>query len=91
MVPILGFVIALVNGSHGMGFLHKFALIVLMVVADVITIARECLFAPVVCDIAALGVGSAVAHMAELQLRRSYAEKVQTKDEEVFDRGLQVS
>ena len=93
LVPILGFVFALINGSHGMGFLHKFALIVLMVLAGVITIARGCPFALVIgkCSIAALGVGSAVAHMAELQLRRSYAEKVQTKDEEVFDRGLQVS
>ena len=90
LVPILGFVIALINGSHGMGFLHKFALIGLMVVADVININKGCSFALVAvkCDIAALCVGSAIAHMAELQLRRSYAEKVQVKDEEQETRRL---
>ena len=40
LAPILGFVIALMNGSHGMGFLHKFALIGLVVVADVVIIVK---------------------------------------------------
>ena len=40
LVPILGFVYALMNGSHGMGFLHKFALIGLVVVADVVIIVK---------------------------------------------------
>ena len=79
LVPALGFLIALINGSHGMSFLHKFALIGLMVVADIILIAKGCPFVLVVakCDIAALGVGSAVAHMAELQLRRNFATSEQ--------------
>ena len=79
LVPALGFLIALINGSHGMKFLHKFALIGLMVVADIIFIAKGCPFALVIakCDIAALGVGSAVAHMAELQLRRNFATSEQ--------------
>lgn len=92
LVPILGFMIAVVNGSHGMGFVHKAALVCLFLTADtiIITICGDSLVnvAPLKCDIAALCVGSVVAHMAELHLRRSYADKVRTQDEKQETRRL---
>ena len=79
-VPLASLAIALTNGSHGLGFATKFSVISFFLVDDVATMIR--------CDEgfaslsmrSAIGVavlGSVCAHLAELQLRRSYAEKVQ--------------
>jgi hypothetical protein len=73
--PILYLIFALVNGSHGMGFLHKTALLVLVLISD--------LMMRVVCDELALALSSAgalvvgyvAAHLAELHMRRAFAEK----------------
>ena len=60
-----------------MGFVHKTALIGLMLVECVVAIAvcGADALAVALCNFGALVLGSVVAHMAELFLRHSYAEK----------------
>ena len=77
--PLIALVTALVNGSHGMGFAHKGGLIGLLLVLDLV-MATACFeFAPAqaLCDVGAHLVGFVVAHMVEMHLRQTYAEKVQ--------------
>ena len=74
--------IALINGSHGTSFLHKNALIALLMVRDlaIASICGEAAVTVALYDMGALCVGAAVAHIAELYLRNVYAEeKVQEK------------
>ena len=76
LFPLLSIAIAFVNGSHGMGFVHKAALIVLMMF-DCLSSTAICL----ICVEAALAyeallvVGFVVVHLAEMRWRRSYVEK----------------
>ena len=78
VMPLASLSFSLINGSHGLGFAAKFSLISLWLV-DVYA-------AMIACDEgseankSAMGVtvlGSVCAHLAGLQLRRNYAEKVQ--------------
>ena len=77
--PLIALVTALVNGSHGMGFAHKGGLIGLLLVLDLVmaTACFEIAPAQALCDVGAHMVGFVVAHMVEMHLRQTYAEKVQ--------------
>ena len=79
--PLTSFATALINGSHGLGFVHKLCLIGLLLVTDLVpvTVCGELALALALCNWGALVVGSAAAHMVEVYLRHSYAEKVQDK------------
>ena len=77
--PIFAFVFALVNGSHGMGFAHKAGLIGGGVLFDLnwvpIMACGTSLIPWASFTLAVAFVGFAVAHLAEMHLRRSYADK----------------
>ena len=79
--PLTSFATALINGSHGLGFVHKFGLIGLLLVTDLVlvSVCGELALALALCNMGALVVGSATAHMMEVYLRRSYADQVQEK------------
>ena len=73
--------LAMTNGTHGMSFGHKTALIGLML-ASALVVFGVCGKAELVlmlCEMTSLVIGYAVAHMAELFLRHAYAEKVLEK------------
>jgi hypothetical protein len=81
MVPFAYLTCVLVNGTHGLGFACKFALIA-MALIDCVSIAacRDPELGPwIVCTMGVIVLGSAATHTAELFLRRSYAEKVLAK------------
>ena len=66
----------LINGSHGMSFVHKMALVGFVVLTKLLVatpaICQDIVFAY---ETVALILGAAVAQMTELYLRHSYAEK----------------
>ena len=76
MLPFGLLLFALVNGSHGLGFACKFALVALPL-TDCIVGMSFChdpeLNPWVICAIGSLVVGAAATHTAELYLRRSYS------------------
>ena len=74
-------VFALVNGSHGMGFAHKLWLIgaLLLVNLSAVGACGVALRPRAGLASAVVVVGFVVAHLAEMQLRQTYAEKVQDK------------
>ena len=76
VLPILFLALALVNGSHGLGFVHKTALIGTMLVYGLfgIAVCSEVMVASLLCGMGACIVGFVLAHMAEMHLRHSYAE-----------------
>ena len=81
MMILSALVLAMTNGTHGMSFGHKTALIGLML-ASALVVFGVCGKAELVlmlCEMASLVIGYAVAHMAELFLRHAYAEKVLEK------------
>ena len=66
---------ALVNGSHGMGFLHKTSLAVMMLI-DFLTVPASCGDLTLMFSSGgAIVVGYVIAHVAELHMRRTFAEK----------------
>ena len=73
--------IALLHGSHGIGFVHKTVVIGLLLVPRLVVIAAcgKPALASELSDMIVILVGSAVAHLVEVSLRHSYAEKVQEK------------
>ena len=75
--PLVDLAVAILNWTHGMGCLHKTVLIGIMLADSLVAIAvcGEAALAVALCDMGALLLGSVVAHMAELYLRHSYAEK----------------
>eukprot|EP00964_Phaeocystis_antarctica_P005042 scaffold2752_cov62-Phaeocystis_antarctica.AAC.1 len=80
-VPFFAFASSMVNGSHGMAFAHKTALIVLLLVRGllVMTVCNERNY--LVLELSAIAMqilGYAIAHAVELRLRRSYADKLCT-------------
>jgi hypothetical protein len=82
MLPFVFTSLALVMGTHGLGFARKLALIAMALVENVVWVAachNPELDPWLVCTMGAIVVGSAAAHTAELFLRRSYAEKVLAK------------
>ena len=67
--------IALANGSHGMGFLHKTSLVALWLI-DGLTLPAACSeLALMFSSGGAVVVGYVIAHVAELHTRRTFAEK----------------
>ena len=74
--PIIAFLTALVNGSHGMGFGHKGCLIGLCLALDTLT---NCSYPLALLDVAGYVVGFVVTHAVEMHLRQTYAEKAQDK------------
>ena len=81
VVPLMFLAGTLTNASHGLSFFHKLALIVGMLVDGFVAIAvcREG-SSTVKSAIGVAVLGSACAHVVELQLRRSYAERVQENE-----------
>ena len=80
--PLVAMASGLINGSHGMRFVHKSALV------GFTGLTRLFVAGPAICHSAfvayeagALILGAAVAQMAELYMRNSYAEK-QRADED---------
>jgi hypothetical protein len=72
-------VLALANGTHGMSFGHKSALVGLLLASAfvMVGVCGKDELVLMLCEIAAaLVIGYAVAHMAEFFVRLSYAEKV---------------
>ena len=72
---------SLINGSHGLGFAAKFSLISLFLV-DIHAAMIACDEGSEAnklnkCAMGVIVLGSVCAHLAELQLRRNYAEKAQ--------------
>ena len=69
----------LVNGSHGLGFTCKFALVALLLTECIVgkTHCHDPELDPwFICTMGESVVGAAATHTAELYARRSYAEKV---------------
>ena len=72
---------SLTNASHGLNFFHKLALIVVMLVDGFVAIAVCREGSSTMKSAIGVGVlGSACAHVVEIQLRRSYAERVQENE-----------
>ena len=85
MPPFQLLLFALINGSHGLGFACKFALIAIILTDRVVGIAacHDPELDPwFICAMGTLVIGSATIHTAELCQRRNYAEKVQAKMQE---------
>ena len=80
MIPLVYLCMVLINGTHGLGFACKVALMSLAL-TDCVDGVAAChdpeLYSWLVCTIGVIVLGSAATHTAELFLRRSYAEKVQ--------------
>ena len=77
LFPLLSIAITMINGSYGLCFVHKAALVGLMML-DCLTSTAIC----ILCAEAALAyevmlvVGFVVVHLAEMRWRRSYVEKL---------------
>ena len=69
---------ALANGTHGMSFEHKSVLVGLMLASALVVYVAcgETELILMSSEMASLAIGYVVAHMAELFVRHSYAEKV---------------
>ena len=84
-LPLCDLLVALINGSHGMGFVHKFALVMGLVLVDAVSAIAACGEAVLTSVFFARApvtiVGFVVAHMAEMHLRHSYAEKERLAEE----------
>ena len=77
--------VAFTNGTHGMGFTHKTALLSFILAYRLfpMAICREVALLPVIlCELGVLGIGSAAVHVAELLFRHRYAMKVHEKVQE---------
>ena len=90
LLPFGCILYVLVNGSHGLGFTCKFALVALLLTESIVAII--CCHDPeldpwLICTIGAVVLGAATTHTAELYLRRSYAEKVRADAETMQGRA----
>ena len=85
MLPFMFLLVALINGTHGLRFACKFAIMTTFL-ADCLVGMSGChdpeLDPWFICAMGVIVLGSATTHTAELYLRRSYAEKVQAKVQE---------
>ena len=81
LIPLLGLALALSNGTLGMGFAHKMALIGVVLVAGPVIIAAcgEVAHAVALCNVGATLIGAVASHMVELCLRTNYVERVQER------------
>ena len=86
VVPLMFLAGSLTNASHGLSFFHKLALLVVMLVDGFVAIAVCREGSSTMKSAIGVGVlGSACAHVVEIQLRRSYAERVQENEGLVED------
>ena len=90
MGPFVLLLFVLISGSHGLGFASKFALMTIFL-ANCTVGMSSCRHGPeldqwFICAMGGIVLGSATTHTAELYLRRSYAEKVQSLTREA-ERG----
>ena len=77
--PFLSVILAMINGTHGMGFVHKTALISFMLVTDESALAM-CPDKPSSVQVGTYRAGGfvlgfSIAHMLERSIRHSYVEK----------------
>ena len=85
MLPFVFLLLVMINGSHGLGFACKFALIAISLTDCVVGIAacHDPELDPwFICTMGAIVLGSATTHTGELYLRRSYAEQIQSRARE---------
>ena len=90
LLPFGNVLLVLVNGSHGLGFTCKFALVAVLLTDCfmAMTFCHDPKLDPwFMCAMGAIVVSAAAAHTAELYLRRSYAEKVRAEAEAVQSRS----
>ena len=66
VLPFLDLLIALVNGSHGMRFVHKTTLVILLLIGDIALLGSCGERALALSSAGAFVVGYAAAHVAEL-------------------------
>ena len=74
MLPFGFFLLGLVNGSHGLGFTCKFALVALLLTHCIVSMTYchdPFLDSWFICAMGVVVIGAAAAHTAELHLRRS--------------------
>ena len=84
LLPLVYYAIALINASHGLGFVCKAALIGLVLVDcfSVIAVCNEAGLVLVFIAVVPMTIfGFTVAHVAEIHLRHSYAETQRLKDQ----------
>ena len=76
---------ALINGLHGMSFVHKCALLALTMFVDCLDMVfcGEAVRTMVFCDAGAFVVGTVISSWAELCLRRSFQEKAKLLHEKM--------
>ena len=89
LAPILLIATALINGAHGLSFPHKTALIGVILVDDLVLVAfcGSIAFGVALCQAGVVIVGYVVAHLAELFMRQSYAEKAEKMVQEDKQHG----
>ena len=99
--PLYSLLFAVVNGSHGMGFVHKVALCGLMLVEIPFSFAvcpsppppsPQPLTSPPppeLCVTVAYSIGFVLAHMAEMLVRHSYVEKERLAEATTWEQRLE--
>ena len=86
-IPLMYLMAALINGSHGLGFLHKTSLMGLLLAVHAAFTVICGMAASVLYVTGASIVGFVVAHLAEMHLRHSYVEQQrQAEDRQRLER-----
>ena len=77
MLPFISLVAVLINGSHGLSWVHKNALLVLILLdcLAMVAVCDEAEFHPMLGVAAMCLLGSAFTHVSEGFMRHNYAEK----------------
>ena len=76
LYPLMVLAVALTNGSHGMGFAHKFALVLPVLAVNILKFNKcddKHALAEALGEFGMLVAGFVAAHMAELYMRHLYA------------------
>ena len=82
---------AIVNGSHGMGFAHKGLMVVVLLIDFLLLIAvcGDNALSVALSQTGAVVVAAAVAHVAELNMRQSFAEREALLEQNMQTRQLE--
>ena len=92
LYPLMVLAVVLTNGSHGLGFAHKFALALPVLAVNVLKFTAcddERAAAAALSELLSLVAGFMAAHMAELYLRHLYAEEGRMRRVEERNEQLQ--
>jgi len=85
LYPLMVLAVVLTNGSHGLGFAHKFALALPVLAVNVLKFTvcddERAAAAAALSEFGTLVAGFMAAHMAELYLRHLYAEEERLEEE----------